>query len=302
MIYKIAAKIEKFILKSIHLKNAYPPVFIVGVPRSGTTVVYLHLNNTFKFSYFPNISNKYRDAVLFSALWGRLFYRYQPTYQSRYGVVKGYMSPGDGWEIFHRWFPRYDFSQPVHSQGLYELKNIVKLLELFMHAPFINKNNNNGVRIDYLSELFPGSIFIYIKRNIIDTVSSILEARKSNNVQLNDWWGTAPPGFYNKKFSSELEQVVCQVWDVNNHIKKTLDKIPDTRKIEVTYEEFCGDPRKIVEQLKEKYLHPGVRLKSRKHPIDSDSFIKFNKKKHPNGMEKEINRILNTWQNSDWEK
>jgi hypothetical protein len=299
MIYKIAAKIEKYILKLIHLENTYPPVFLVGVPRSGTTVVYLHLVNAFKFSYFPNISNKYSDAVLFSSLWGRLFYRYKPTYQSRYGIIEGYMAPCDGWEIFHRWFPRYDLSTPVNSRGLYELKNIVKLLEILFHAPFINKNNNNGVRIDYLSELFPNSIFIYIKRNIPDTVSSILEGRKNNNIRLKDWWGAVPPRFYNKEFSSELEKVVCQVWDVNNYIKETLEKIPAARRIEVSYEKFCKNPTMIREQIKEKYLHLGVKLKKRKQHIDSDSFIKYKKKKHPGSMEKEINRILNTLHNSN---
>ncbi|NIU01843.1 MAG: hypothetical protein GWN01_13315, partial [Nitrosopumilaceae archaeon] len=37
----------------------YPPVFILGPPRSGTTLLYQLMTCSFNFAYIPNIANKF---------------------------------------------------------------------------------------------------------------------------------------------------------------------------------------------------------------------------------------------------
>ncbi|MCP5052727.1 MAG: sulfotransferase, partial [bacterium] len=195
-------KIESKLLVSKRLENTYPPLFILGAPRSGTTVIYLYLTNYYRFAYFPNIAKKYPYAVIPSTWWGRKFYRYKGTYENDYGIIPGLMAPGDGWDIFHRWFPRYDLSQPVNKDSLHELKTLISRMERIFNAPFINKNNNNTPRIHELKELFPHALFIYITRDFRDTVLSIMEARKQNNVPDDEWWSTTAPNFYDASFAS----------------------------------------------------------------------------------------------------
>ena len=50
-------KLEKNKIASLPLKNINPPIFIIGAPRSGSTLLYQVLINNFKLSYIPNISS-----------------------------------------------------------------------------------------------------------------------------------------------------------------------------------------------------------------------------------------------------
>jgi len=44
-------------------QNFYPPIFIVGAPRSGSTLLYQLLAYYYNFSYFTNYSSLfYRDG------------------------------------------------------------------------------------------------------------------------------------------------------------------------------------------------------------------------------------------------
>jgi len=260
---KYILSLEKFGIRFLKLKNKFPPLFIVGCPRSGTTIIYQYLMNSFNFSYFPNITRNYYNACVLSSLIGKLLFKYTPVFESKHGISEGALAPNDGWEVFHRWFPKYDHSQPVKTNRLYELKSIVRLLEIVFQAPFINKNNNNCARVKSLSDLFPDALFIFISRDTKSTVQSILKARTENHILPNEWWGAAPLQFYNQCFSTELEQAVYQVQGIRDHLKQSAIQISKENQLWMSYEEFCLEPEKLKKWVFEKYKKSGVMLKGR---------------------------------------
>lgn len=267
IINKLISLPEKFFIQAIRLKNSFPPLFIVGPLRSGTTLIYLHLINTFNFAYFPNISKRHPQACVSYVIYGKLFYRYQPTYRNSYGIIDGPMAPSDGWGIFQRWFPKDNYSQKVKLDWLYELRNIVRLFEISFQAPFANKNNANSVHIRYLHQVFPDAFFLRVKRNIADTVLSLMEARKQHGTELNEWWGVPPPQFYDQQFSSELEQAVYQTWGVKVYIQKSLEHIPVDKWFSISYESFCREPVQVERWVCSKYAEANIILKRRQSPL-----------------------------------
>ncbi len=293
MIYRVASKVERVILGNVHLANRYPPLFIVGVPRSGTTAVLLHLFNRFRFSYFPNISRRYHRAPVSATVWGRMAHRYCPTYGNLFGEVEGPMAPSDGWEIFFRWFPRYDLSQPVAASKLYQLRTLVRFMEIMFKAPFINKNNSNPVRVPELAELFPDALFVHVERDLFDTVISNLEARDKHAVPLNKWWSVAPPRYFDHTFSSELEQVVAQVWDVNNFIEESLGKIAPQRWTRIAYRDFCRQPDDVLDWVAETYKGLGYSLANRPGFEGRERSIRYSTREVPEDQKQEMERILN---------
>ena len=264
LLHRSLALPEKVFLRSLKLQNHFPPLFLVGPPRSGTTVMYLHIVNTFHVAYFPNISKYHPHACVTYALLGRMFARkYSPTYDNVYGILHGSMAPSDGWEILARWFPTYNLSQPIREKRLYELKNVVCFFERFYNAPFLNRNIGNSIRIRTLNMLFPDALFVQITRNLPDAVFSLLEARKHYHRDLNQWWCTPPPQFYNNHFDTELEQTVSQVWGLTDRIQEDLASISPKRWLTISYESFCRTPEKLVNWVRSKYQETGVSLKLR---------------------------------------
>lgn len=254
---------ERLFLLPFRLDNAHPPVFIVGTPRSGTTIVYLHLVNRFHFSYFSNLSKKFSMFAIPSALVGRTFFRYAPTQENRFGVTGGAMGPSDGWRIFHRWFPRNGTQEEGKSRGLHELKNIVRMHEVIFDAPFINKNNANSVRIHALAELFPDALFVHVHRRPLDTVLSLLDARRKQNIGVNEWWGPAPSELLDCRFDTEESQVVQQVIGLERIIADSFSDLSDSRRISISYEDFCRDPGSLCKRVSDYYEQHGYAIKSR---------------------------------------
>lgn len=260
---------ETLPVRLLRLRNRYPPLFVVGAPRSGTTVVVQHIVNSLEFGYFPNLSKEHPRSCIFWGALAKVCYRFEPSYESRYGIIDGPMAPSDGWDIFHRWFPRYDHSQPVRSKQLYELRNIIRMFEIVFGAPFINKNNANGPRIGWLSGLFPDALFVSVRRDFTDTVLSVLESRRRHGIGNGEWWGAAPPQFYDRVFKNDVEQVTYQVWGLDKCIEGSMQTLPPNQAFKIDYETFCERPNELIEWIYESYKRLDVELQRRGSPAAS---------------------------------
>jgi hypothetical protein len=266
MIYRLAAQLESLWIKWFFHANRYPPLFIVGAPRSGTTIIYQHILNHRRFAYLSNLAKTYPQAPVFTSLWVRLLHRQRPSTVSRYGIIDGAGSPSDGWEIFHRWFPERDLGQEIKMDRLLELRGIVRGLEIMYHAPFINKNNSNSIRIKELAGLFPQSLFVHVSRELVDNVRSLLQARREHGTTLNTWWGTCPPRFWRRPFLEETEQVVFQICDIELDIGTELQRLPPERWIKMPYESFCQQPGKILAWVDDAYDRNSIALRRNSPP------------------------------------
>lgn len=255
-----AGAIESRVVRSLHLENAFPPLFIVGPPRSGTTLVYQHLVNRFRFAFFPNVAKRYPRACITVAALARLRGRPAATYTSQFGIMQGMAAPSDGWDVFHRWFPRDDYRVPVDQANLHELRTIIRLLEMLFGAPFLNKNNGNSIRIPSLHRVLPDALFIHVERDLGANVDSLLRARQEHEIAADRWWGTAPPQFWASRFDSELERVVAQTVGLQKCIREALAGLPPDQSYSVQYEEFCRAPGIIERWVHTAYESRGVRL------------------------------------------
>ena len=183
----------------------YPPIFIIGPPRSGTTLLYQLLVHRFHFAYFPGIAEKFYTSPVFATEWGLKHCKpYVSDFTSTYGHVNSSMAPHEAGGIWNRWYPTehrdgYNYTpagyfDPKRKHIIYQtVGGIEKLLD----APFINKNVKHSVRIQSLVEIFRNALFIQMRRDSFDTAMSILRARKQNRNRLNAWWSVMPKeGFF----------------------------------------------------------------------------------------------------------
>ena len=115
--------------------------------------------------------------------------------------------------------------------------------------------------------LFPDAYFIYIKRDPLTNISSLIDGwtrRKSSKriskrlpalryklkikgYEGTDWKFTLPPG-YELIVNSSLEEVCAYQWQKSNEeALKGLEKIPNDRKIAISYEDLVNNTPAVIQ-------------------------------------------------------
>ncbi|MBO6794883.1 MAG: sulfotransferase [Balneolaceae bacterium] len=240
--------------KRANSEHDFIPIWIVGAPRSGTTLIYQALCSAFKCYYLTNrVAWRYRIALIVRMIERNFFKTdLSPTsFNSKYGQTKHSSDPHEGGPFFYQFFPKEEPYVTVEknyrdSRNGVEFKNI--LSEIAKPYPiFISKNTYHSLRIQVLSELFPSSIFVWVKRDLKSTMKSIYKARQDNN-DLEKWWGVNPPGWKLKEKEPVLDQIYWQVNAINQIIKKDLE-LSLARHYEIDYDDFCENPRSFIAEF-----------------------------------------------------
>jgi len=261
--------VERATLASIPTERRYSPLFIVGPPRAGTTLVFQQLLNSFRFAYVSNLAEDHPRAPVTYSLVSRVLGGRSPTHDNQLGQTPSPTGASDGWNLFERWFPRYAL-EPVDRTGLAaELPQIVGALEWLYDGPLANKNNHHSVRIDHLHRVFPDARFLHVTRDHRSTALSLRDAREEAEVAVGEWWSCPAPQFLNREFESQLEQAAFTVVGIDRHLRRTLDRIPNSQTMRVGYQPFCEDPDGIARDLQESYATDGIDLERLPTSLDA---------------------------------
>jgi hypothetical protein len=233
-----------------------PAVFIVGNPRSGTTLLYQWLAATGLFAYPSNIMSRLYTAPYIGGLLHKIFIDYDKhgelcgnrgfDFVSLLGKTKGAHSPHEFWYFWRRFF-HFGKIQRLSEAELTEVNHELFLKELAamercFEKPILLKALIMNWNIDFLNRILHKPLFLFIKRNPIHNMASLYKARK---IFFNDpcrWYSFKPPEYETLKTKNVYMQLAGQVYCTNKHIKKTLRSIQPERSIVISYEKFCKAP------------------------------------------------------------
>lgn len=241
--------IEKFFLRES--KSRIPPIFIIGIPRSGSTILYQLLVKYYNLSYFPNISNFFFKSPVTAAkiLFG-LKLNYKPKKLiSTFGLVKGINGPSEAGSIFRYWFQKLQYNKTTIEYIRLSIYNMSSLRQ----KPFISKNLYNNYRIENLFKIFPDAIFIHIKRDPLYVAQSILLARKKNYKNYVGWFGLKPENFNTiLNIEDPFQQVVEQINSINRSMRKELEK-NKINYLELNYHDLCNNTESQLKKIENSY-------------------------------------------------
>jgi len=249
-------------------------IFILGSPRTGSTLIYQIMINVYNLFYFTNLTNNYFYKYPFlGSIISRPFIR-DVGFESDYGKTKGLFGPSEGSYIFKNWFGEYNEVFPSKKNHLITaFVNINK----FINKPIVIKNAWNCFRIRALRSLIPDSKFIWIRRNIIHSANSDLKARYNRGGPYT--WNSSLTYDYKKiQKKPYYEQVVEQQYSYNKTIENDLKKLCPNDYIEIWYEDICKDLNhqlKLISNfLKIKNSKVNLSFEFKRQNIDDD-FIKI---------------------------
>ncbi len=238
--------------------------FIIGPPRSGSTLVFQVLTSVFDVGYTSNAHANYFGGISFYERWNRKWVdRSEVAFESKFGATAGRSSPnecGSYWYQFFRRSPQYVPNGEADVEKMKKLGNSLTRIQDAFKKPFVFKNMNCALRLGPLTALLPRASFIVINRDLVQNSHSLLEARLRLRDSFDVWWSMEPPAIEEIKTLDPPAQVVEQVKQIHAEIDRYRGN--SNNFFDLNYEEFCNAPANMVSKLERFILeNSGDRLK-----------------------------------------
>lgn len=257
------------------IEPEYPVLFVVGAPRSGTTVTVQWLAGSGLVAYASNLLSRFFASPYIGARIQQLLtdpaYSYgnelaiadasDGSFRSTLGKTEGLLEPNEFWYFWRRFIPN---EQPEQISADDEARIDVAGFRRGMGAiqkafekPFATK----GVILQYnlrkLREIFPRCLFVFMQRNGVYNTQSLLEARLKYYGDTSVWYSARPPGYERLLEEDPYTQVAGQVHLTNQSIRRELADLPAANTLPVMYEQFCENPEGLYVPIVEKLADLG---------------------------------------------
>ena len=267
----------------------YPVVFIVGCPRSGTTLMMQWLSTLGVLAYPSNLIARFYANPYVGVRIQQALHTYDNKRQifpdlirdvdfsSHYGHTSGALAPSEYWYFWRRFF---HFGEIQYLDNFYsdahdtigfvsELASMEQAFSkpLMMKAMILNWN------LPELYKLFSKCLFIDVSRPLGDNAESLYFARQSFFNDVSKWFSFKPPEYVWLKKASPLEQVAGQAYFTRKAVDNGLKEIPDASVLKVDYDAFCASPVAVYKALSEKLCAMGYELPEY---VGKDQFVATN--------------------------
>jgi hypothetical protein len=275
---RLLGRAEDEELGSLRLEPHLPVVFIIGAPRSGTTLLLQWLANTGHFAYPTNLLSRFYGAPYVGSRIQQILtdpaYDYageltgegpsEIGWSSRAGKTVGLLAPHE-FSFLWRRFYAIDQARPLSAAELLHadgpgFANAVALIQRAFNKPFAGKGILLQYNLSHLVDLFPRCILIHTVREPHSNVLSLMDARSQVAGDPTRWFSVEPPGTEWLRDQEPLLQAAGQVHFTNASIERQLARIEPERWMRITHEDFCAAPGAAYGTLAQRLTLAGYEL------------------------------------------
>ena len=278
MLTKILSKLIHYLNWNFHYLEAltsfkntaklnYPVIFIIGSPRSGSTLLYQVLSDYYDIGYLSNIHCRFFGFPSLLELFIRPSkYHEFSDYCSHHGRTKNWNNPCECGNFWYRFFPlkpQYISLEDIDEKKIIYLRKTICSLANTFAKPILFKNLICTLRLQAIAKALPEAVFIVLHRNLIDNSHSLLEGRKKTYGSYNTWWSAEPPEINELMKLPPEQQVVEQIRHIYNLIEKDKQTIAPDRFVNIDYEKFCDDTHQVINKLDNFFSFHGFTIPQR---------------------------------------
>jgi hypothetical protein len=236
---------------------AGPVVFVVGPPRSGTTLLLQVLTRTRAFTYPDHVVARLPGDPAAGVLVSRSLRAQFPEAvagpagdapaRSDYGVTAGLFEPH---EFGYFWSRVFDFSRG-HALSAAQLDAAdwpgLHAALRAMHAaggghPLLFKIVPLSMHVDALAARLPGAVFLTCHREPVDVALSMYRAREARYGDPTVWWSVRPRGHEAMAALPPVASVAAQLSGFLEAMASALARVPAGRRFELPFEPLCAAP------------------------------------------------------------
>lgn len=233
----------------------YPLIFVIGLPRSGTTLMTQLIAHSFKTGYINNFVARFYKAPVYGIRLSRILFGEADgiSFRSDYARTAG-MTDLHEFGYFWRYWLRKEQVEGITNAPEAEkmidwpgLRKTLANIQKEFDAPLVFKNIFGSYHMEKLNEILQKVIFVYIKRDILDSAVSILQARKKYYTDLNTWWSYMPVEYNIIKDMDYWHQIAGQVFYLKRYYDTKAANLNNV--IEIDYPNLVRNPGKVLEKI-----------------------------------------------------
>ena len=255
------------------------PIFIVGCPRSGTSLLYQLLRLHPALAWITPVTNRCLargsgffferpgTAHLLETLLQHLPRSLTPSrYRGPYDgslSVPGVPETSEGYQIWSSYCPNQPHrltEQHLTPEATRYFRQVVRWHESHFQRPrFVCKRPRHVLRIRYFNAIFPDAHFVHLIRDGRAVAASILKRRRRAGGEAV-WWGVQPPDWQTMHTAPPIAQ--CGLtWEQCCALaqRDAQHVLPDPRYHEIRYEALTETPTSTFQQLLEHLDLPDAR-------------------------------------------
>ncbi len=283
-------------------KISQPPVFILGAPRSGTTLFEQVLVSSFTLGYIDNITARFWNSpytgMALSNEIAPFSERILNDFNSDIGFTKGPLGPHEFGYFWQKWLKTGETHEAINTQDekmitglkqeVYEMINGISL-------PLILKNTVMvTINASLLSRIFPFALFIYIERDPVFTAQSLIINRQKLFGNITEWFSAKPEEYMELSEKTPAEQVVGQVYYCIQRIREARSGISEKRRfLRVDYVDLCERPVEVMNIVFDFFNANGYTLERK--PYDLKQFESTDRQKIDNKVFSDIKKYSNKY-------
>lgn len=234
--------------------SSHHNIFIIGAPRSGTTLLSQLFSGCTDVGYPNNLMAMFWSAPLTGALLSKKFITDKVfTGSSKYGRTSDFREPHEFGAFWRSNLLMPDMDQPNNSHK--EIINWNHLADTLMDItrifslPVVYKAFHLVWFIKEISTVLPNSKWIWIKRKTTNNARSLLDLRRYLNNDINVWASSKPIGMENYISKNPYLEVVAQVELINSWINSQLSGIDEKNSYSLSLESLTSNPVKTFYEI-----------------------------------------------------
>lgn len=250
-----------FIVFFLKNKNTTPALFILALPRSGSTVTYQSICHGLKVNYLSNLWNLlYQIPFIGGYFSSKKAFSHYSSFKSNKGFVEGKDGPSEGLKFWSFWLncglrdSDCMILKPnkLKKRSMYLQKSLIALSNL-NNSIFVSSYLGHTLVPDRLSCAFPGAVMIRLKRSPIENALSILQCMREDNL---DWFSVVPHESEGLSGLCEYKRVASQVYWLNRRLD---DSDCASLMLNINYEDLCRNPNKEISRIHKWCIKKGIK-------------------------------------------
>jgi LPS sulfotransferase NodH len=238
----------------------HPFVFVLGLPRSGTTLLSQLLAYCLDAGYVNNFAARFWLAPVHGLRLARLIAAgaEEPSFESDYARTKSLLDIHEWGYFWRHWLRKHTFDDVVHAREREDeidwagLRLTLANVQHELGKPLVAKNMLGAYHLPRLRRELGPVVYVLVERDPLDAAVSILDARRKYYDDPRAWWSYIPPEYPQLKDRDHWEQIAGQVHYLARFYERALGEVGEDAVVRVTYEHLARDPGAVLAAVSER--------------------------------------------------
>lgn len=228
-------------------------LFIVGAPRSGSTLLYQTITNALDALYPDNLASVFGHRLYAGLASSRRLFgsRAHDCFRSIRGRTWrcGLHAPNELERVFTRALP-HGCARGAITAELDDIATEAGRAQREFDRPVVFKSLRVGQHLAAAAAAFADARFVFIRRDPVQTARSILLAARQERADPAAPWYVVPRDAEELTGLTAGKMVVRQVYLIEREIARELAALPASHHATVWYDDLCRDLPAAVERLR----------------------------------------------------